>query len=298
MSHQAIATPALLPLPRRVLKHPRLMHYHRLIVLVLAVNAAVVLHHLGRGDWALADGSALSALSDLALLNLAVAILIRQPWVLNALFALAGRAPRGWPLRLRWAISKVAHVGGLHVGAALAGTLAFLAFTWVAVVARSRDAASVSVLTLALTGAIAVIVVVIVVCAAPAVRSRAHDRFEMTHRFGGWSAIALLWALSVELAVSGPGAGAALPALASSWPVWLVLGMTAAIAAPWLRLRRVSVTVERPSAHAAIVSFDYGVSPAVASAVGISRSPLGQWHSFATVRSPARAPTRARAGRR
>ena len=44
------------------------------------------------------------------------------------------------------------------------------------------------------------------------------------------------------------------------------------------------VTVERPSSHAAIVHFDYGVTPAFASAVGISRSPLREWHAFATVR--------------
>ena len=62
--------------------------------------------------------------------------------------------------------------------------------------------------------------------------------------------------------------------------------MTASIAWPWLRLRRVPVTVERPSSHAAIVRFDYGVTPAIASAVGISRSPLREWHSFATVKTP------------
>jgi hypothetical protein len=62
--------------------------------------------------------------------------------------------------------------------------------------------------------------------------------------------------------------------------------LTASIAAPWLRLRRVPITVERPSAHAAIVRFDYGVRPVVTSAVGISRSPLGEWHSFASVTTP------------
>ena len=64
--------------------------------------------------------------------------------------------------------------------------------------------------------------------------------------------------------------------------------MTASIASPWLRLRRVPVTVERPSSHAVIVHFDHGVSPAFASAAGISRSPLREWHSFATVTTPGR----------
>ena len=48
------------------------------------------------------------------------------------------------------------------------------------------------------------------------------------------------------------------------------------------------MTVERPSAHAAIVHLDYGVTPAFASAVGISRSPLREWHAFATVTTPGR----------
>ena len=64
--------------------------------------------------------------------------------------------------------------------------------------------------------------------------------------------------------------------------------LTASVASPWLRLRRVPVTVERPSSHAVIVSFDYGVTPAFASAVGISRSPLREWHAFATVTTPGR----------
>ena len=46
------------------------------------------------------------------------------------------------------------------------------------------------------------------------------------------------------------------------------------------------MTVERLSSHAAVVRFDYGVTPAFASAVGISRSPLREWHAFATVSTP------------
>jgi hypothetical protein len=115
-----------------------------------------------------------------------------------------------------------------------------------------------------------------VVCASPGVRSRAHNVFEVTHRYGGWTAVALFWALTLHLADDD----------LSSWQVWTMAVLTASIAAPWLRLRRVPVTVERPSSHAAIVRFDYGVTPTVASAVGISRSPLGEWHSFATVKTP------------
>jgi hypothetical protein len=92
----------------------------------------------------------------------------------------------------------------------------------------------------------------------------------------------------VHLAVVQRGDASAPGATLSSWRVWVLALVTASIASPWLRLRRVPVTVERPSSHAAIVRIDYGVTPTVTSAVGISRSPLNEWHSFATVTTPGR----------
>ena len=263
---------------RALLKHPRLMPYRRLAFLVLAGNAAV----LGLRDWSLADGSALSPLATLTLINLAAAVLIRQQYVLNALHALAGSGSTTWPLWLRWSVSKVNQIGGVHVGAALAGTAWLCAF----VVAACAGPASAT--TAALAAALAAVALVVVIGAAPAVRMRAHNVFEATHRYGGWTAIALFWALTVQLAVEGRGAEPALSAVASSWQVWVLVVLTLSIASPWLRLRRVPVAVERPSSHAAIVRLDYGITPAIASGVGISRSPLGEWHSFATVTTPGR----------
>lgn len=42
---------------RRALKHPRLMHYHRLVALVVLVNVGLLARHLSRGDWHVADGA-------------------------------------------------------------------------------------------------------------------------------------------------------------------------------------------------------------------------------------------------
>ena len=52
------------------------MHYHRLIALVVLVNGALLARHLARGDWHVADGSALSGLADLIVVNFAIAVLI------------------------------------------------------------------------------------------------------------------------------------------------------------------------------------------------------------------------------
>ncbi len=280
--------PGLAPAARRLLKHPRLMPYHRLMVAVLLINGGVLWHHMDRGDWGIDDGSALSALAALTLVNFTAAVLIRQQKVLNILFGLAGRGSRSWPLWMRWSVSKVHHVGGIHAGGALAGTAWLCAFTGVATLARAHHPTSVTVTTLVLSYGLVALALLVVVCAAPPVRSRAHNVFELSHRFGGWTAIGLFWILTVHLAVRQRGDAAALEAIASSWHVWVLAILTASVASPWLRLRRVPVTVERPSSHAAIVHFDYGVTPAFAAAVGISRSPLREWHAFATVMTPGR----------
>ncbi len=262
----------------RAFKHPRFMHYNRLIVLVVLVNGALLARHLARGDWHVSDGSALSGLADLIVVNFAIAVLIRQQHVLNVIFAAAGRGSSRWPLRLRWMISKINHIGGLHVGAALAGTAWLCAFTVVAAVARASRPGAVDLTTFALAMSLATLMIVVVLGALPPVRARVHNVFELTHRFGGWTSVGLFWALTVHLMHGDLGA----------WQIWLLGLITASIVWPWLRLRRVPVTVERLSSHAAIVHLDYGVTPAHVAAVGISRSPLREWHAFATVSTPGR----------
>jgi hypothetical protein len=261
----------------RAFKHPRFMPYNRLIALVVLINGAVLARHLARGEWHIADGSALAGLADLIVVNFAIAVLIRQQHVLNAIFAAAGRGSSRWPLRLRWMVSKVNHIGGLHVGAALAGTAWLCAFTVVAAIARARRPAAVDPETFALAMSLATVLIVVVLGALPPVRARAHNVFELTHRFGGWTSVGLFWALTVHLHAD-PGA----------WQIWLLALITASIAWPWLRLRRVPVSVQRPSSHAAIVTLDYGITPAHVCGVGISRSPLREWHAFATVSTPDR----------
>ncbi len=153
---------------------------------------------------------------------------------------------------------------------------------------RLRHPALVAPTVLGLAIAIAVVLGVVTACAAPPVRARAHDVFEQSHRWGGWTALALFWALTIDLAVDGRGDAVPLAAIASDWHVWVLAVLTASIGWPWLRLRRVPITVHRPSAHVAVVELDYGVRPAYSSAVGISRSPLGGWHAFATIATPGR----------
>ena len=225
----------------------------------------------------------MAAFADLTLVNVAGAVVVRQQPVLNLLYGLAGRGSPSWPLWIRWSIAKVHHVGGIHAGAAIAGTAWMCAFAGAAVVdPRSRHPTLVSSTALGLAVAIAVVLFVVIVGAAPPVRARAHDVFEQTHRWGGWSALALFWALTFELARGRTRGGHGDRCVATDWHVWVLAAITACIVWPWLRLRRVPITVQRPSSHVAVVELDYGVRPAYSSGVGISRRPLGGWHAFAT----------------
>jgi hypothetical protein len=175
---------------RAGLTHPRLMLHHRLVLAVVLVNVALLFHHSRRGDWQIADGSALTGISALVLVNITGAVLIRQRVLLNLLYGLAGRARRSWPLPVRWTISKVHQVGGLHVGFAFAGTAWLVASTAVAFVSRARHP-RVTDMMLVLCIGLALLLVTIVACATSPVRTRAHNVFEQSHRWGGWTAIVL-----------------------------------------------------------------------------------------------------------
>jgi hypothetical protein len=256
----------------RAFKHPLLMHYNRLIVLVLVANLALAGSALSHRWW---SGNAINlhAISNCALANFALAILIRQQYVVNLLFWLATRAPTSWPLKIRWTLGKVYHFGGLHVGGAMAGTLWFLVLAGSQTYAAATGHGTVPTGLLAISFALAALLLTIVITALPPLRARFHNLFEHTHRFSGWAVVALFWVQA---------------ALTAGTSRWVLAVLTLSVALPWLRLRRVRVAVERPSSHVALASFNYGVTPFPGSSTAISRNPLREWHSFANVPSPGR----------
>ncbi|MDF3146200.1 MULTISPECIES: hypothetical protein [unclassified Streptomyces] len=254
LNRPAVDLPPLIPGPRRLLKHPRLMHHNRLAALVLTANLAFLW-----AGWPLSTPT----LGHAALANLALAVLVRQQYVINLFFRLATWAPTTWPLKVRWSLGKVYHFGGLHVGGALAGTAWFLAL---AVTTTNGPLMAVSWTLLALLA-------LIVATALPPFRSRHHDHFEKIHRFGGWTALILFWAHTL-LSSSGPV------------PLTVLALVTFSVALPWLRLRKVDVRLERPSPHVVLARFDHGETPFAGSSTAISRSPLKEWHSFANVPAP------------
>ncbi|MDT5334559.1 MAG: hypothetical protein QOD90_64 [Mycobacterium sp.] len=272
-----------LPYLRRISKHPRLNHYNRLVALALAINVGWLVYGAAAANWWTPDGANLPAIALTAQTNLAAAVLFRQQYVLNALAWLVTRPPTSWPLRVRWTLGKYYHFGGLHVGTAVAGTLWYLML----VVSMIRDAvagvgeASSAHLVLGIT--IATTFTVMAVMALPRLRAVRHDRFEVTHRFCGWAALVLVWINTMLIVDGGRGDRSFGSALLTAPAFWLVVLSALLAIWPWLLLRRVPVTCERPSSHAVILHLEHGTVPAVGTTRPISRRPFVGWHHFANV---------------
>jgi hypothetical protein len=278
-----VAIAPCLPLLRRTLKHPRLKHYDRLVALAIAVNLGWALYGATAANWWTSDGADLGVIAFMAQANLAAAVVFRQQYILNALAWLVTRPPTSWPLRVRWALGKYYHFGGLHVGAAFAGTLWYSAL----VTSMIRDAvagvseASHAHMILGIT--IATMFTVMVVMALPRLRATHHDRFEITHRLCGWAALVLVW-INTMLVVDGDRGDRSFgSALLTAPAFWLVILSALLAIWPWLLLRRVPVSCERPSSHAVILRLDHGATPAIGTTRPISRRAFVGWHHFANV---------------
>lgn len=265
---------------RRITRHPALMEYWRLAALVVAVNALIGWAGWTEWQWGSPSEVRLDALSAMALANLFLAIIIRQQRLINALFWIATRIPTSWPLWIRWSAGKVFHFGGLHMAGGIMGTLWFGAL--LAGMAQNRLASfeAPSNLALGVTAAIVTLLLLIMLTALGSVRARYHNLFERTHRFAGWSVLALFWVQTAVLALEAD------VALIETPGTWVLALLTLSIVSPWLTLRRVPITFEKPSDHAIAVRFDYGDTPFAGSSNAISLNPLTEWHAFANIPKP------------
>ncbi|MFI5733642.1 hypothetical protein ACIA49_26240 [Kribbella sp. NPDC051587] len=254
-----VQLPAELPAARRILKHPRAMQSHRLTLLVLLTNVAIFGIGLANGWW-----SSVVHVALIAQVNFALGILVRQQFFVNALCKLVMRVPKSWPLKLRWAVAKGYHLGGLHVGGAISGTLWFWALT---VVAIGQAGAGLQ-LTYCLQS---LLLFGIVMTSRPKFRAAHHDLFERMHRFGGWTLSLLFWISAIQLG--------------SPSTIIVLTITTISSLSPWLLLRRIPIDVIRPSSHVALVSSNR-YHPMAGSTRSIARHPLKQWHSFAVIPTP------------
>ncbi|KAK7965874.1 uncharacterized protein PG986_000151 [Apiospora aurea] len=231
-------------------------------------------------------------LSTMTAINLALAVMMRQDFVINALYTICCTVPKSWPLFIRSRCAKIYHFGGMHSSAAVCAGIWLLASNVASVTCQARpdtcagtklrQSVATAVISWLLTG----LFLFMFVFAYPTMRKRYHDVFERVHRFVGWTMLGLFWVQVVistnDTRLPGQSLGAAcvrVPAL------WLLSVATCCIATSWLFLRKVPVDAEVLSDHAVRLHFDYTV-PVNGSFTRISRRPLIEWHSFATIPAP------------
>lgn len=213
--------------------------------------------------------------------NLLACGLARQPLVVNALYFIFGLVPRSAPLRLRHLACKIFHIGGVHSGCGIASLLWYLGF--VALYSYSyhterssnKSSGALSTAILVMSWVILWVFVFVTVVTYPALRTRHHNVFELTHRFGGWAILALFWAL---LLMYGSSAQADLGhALATLPAFWCLLVATIATIHPWAMLRQVPVVTEPLSSHATRLHLSH-TSVVFGKGISLSRHPLRDWH--------------------
>ncbi|MET1411871.1 hypothetical protein ABVF61_06370 [Roseibium sp. HPY-6] len=280
MASQATDLSYAAPNWRRVTRHPALMEYRRLFVIVALANLTVFAAGVQNGHWYDGQAFRLDRIADMALINLSLGILIRQQRVVNVLFWLATRIPVSWPLWIRWGAGKVFHFGGLHYGGTVIGTLWFAFLLYAMAQGWQSGNAQVSGITLGLSGLMVALMTLMILTALSRFRAKFHNAFEKIHRFVGWTVLALFWAQTVSIS------GDMGVVLTSTPAFWMLCLITLSIASPWLTLKRVNVEIVKPSNHVVLARFNYGDTPFAGSSNAISHTPFGEYHSFANIPAP------------
>ena len=130
--------------------------------------------------------------------------------------------------------------------------------------------------------------VLIILLSRPSVRRAKHDLWEASHRFGGWTAVILVWVQVLILVVAQAHAAhlAISTVLVRTPTFWFLLIITACLIYPWLRIRRRKIRAEVLSSHAVRLYFEDRTLP---TCVGykLSRKPLIENHGFATISNTA-----------
>ncbi|KAK7417327.1 hypothetical protein QQZ08_011670 [Neonectria magnoliae] len=271
----------LCPQPFRGLRHRVFTVYRTLFSLVGILNLGALIS-------AIALNLDIEWLGNITAINLAVAILVRQDAVINGLYTITCSLPKRLPLFIRARCAKIYHLGGVHSAAGICAT-AWLVVSSIRGAICNEDTCddkqTSSLATQAVSWLLCALCCIMVGTAWPSFRKQYHNLFERFHRFAGWTALGLFWVrtvLAIDDTCRGQGERSFGVAAARSPDFWLLVVATCSIASSWLFLRRVPVDAEVLSDHAVRLHFDYTV-PVNGSFTRISRRPLLEWHSFATI---------------
>ena len=285
----------LADIPNKITKQPlrglrkRIMIAYRVLFSIMtllnlgALTTLILTRPINNAEW----------LATLTALNLVIGVLIRQDMVINLLYTIFCFVPKTGPLWIRKRCAKIYHLGGVHSGAGICSTLWLLANTIQATIIRCDTKnegqgahQKPSLVFLALSWILSVLCSLLVGCAWPSFRKNHHNFFERFHRFAGWTALILFWIRTgFSVRDSTPSDESVGANLLRSPGFWLLGVATCSIASSWLFLKKVPVHSEVLSNHAIQLSFNYDI-PVNGSFTRVSRRPLLEWHSFATIPHP------------
>src|SRR3569833_38139 len=247
-----------------------------IFTITLAVFIALVAVSRGYPD----SRSVITAVSA----NLLCSILFRQEDFVNLCYELFTLAPHSWPLSVRKRLAKVYHYGGCHSGAGTAAVVWYLLYTALATRNYMSDPQADVLVNMVASWVLVTMFVIILPAAHPSIRRRFHDRFEMSHRFAGWTALATFWvqnmfAAQITARQWDRGMGYV---LVHSPNFWFIIVTTCCSFLSWSRLRLRPVYAEKLSGHATQQHFRYrAMKPFYG--VKLSDRPLTEWHAFATI---------------
>ncbi|SJL05089.1 related to integral membrane protein TmpA [Armillaria ostoyae] len=247
--------------------------YRRLFSVAFIINMAIFI------SYAVREYSS-RKVAEVTVANLFIAVVMRQDYVINAIFYALSSVPQSWPFFIRSWAARAYHHGGVHSGTAISGVIWLVLFA-VQVTKELVNGAGVSAATVAITYVILTFLVILVALAHPSFRIEHHDVFERVHRFMGWTATALVVLLTNDY----KGSRSLGVALVHTPAFWLMIILSVSLILPWVRLRKVNVRCEVLSDHAVRMYFEYA-TPIPGSFVRISTDPLFEWHGFATMPEP------------
>jgi hypothetical protein len=264
--------------------------YRKLFAIVWLSNMIALgiycYHHFRNGMSVKDQNAQIMVLEDLqtaVAANLLAAISLRNEHVVNFLYRIfITNTPASRPLWLRRLLAKLYCYGGVHSGCGISAASWYLLLT-VAVMFNQPPSKVHARLLSGLSIIIVTLLTAMIVCAMPYIRTKAHNLFELVHRFVGWSIQGLVWVQVVAFTfvvaeVRKERIGFILVKLPAFWFLCAVFGFTLY---PWLRLRRVKVRIDKLSNDVVRIWFDGRTEPA--RTIRVSNRPTMESHAFATI---------------
>ncbi|KAK0286656.1 hypothetical protein LTR35_002017 [Friedmanniomyces endolithicus] len=216
--------------------------------------------------------------------NLLTTILMRQEHVINVFYHLACALPQHTPLQVRrFAASLTYNYGGVRAGAAISALLWYTVYA--AMVGRHFHGTDAQVKAVsAITAGILVLFVTLILLSHPSIRRHYHNQWELSHRYGGWTAVALVWAqtLLVEVTDAHTTHQPLAKTLLHLPTFYFLLVIMMCLLYPWLRLKRLPVRATYLSTHATRLNFTDRTMP-TCRGVRLTRNPFLENHGFATI---------------